>query len=136
MSGWVCSWKNAQEMFLAVPWVWLWPLSDSTMSFYVYIRQKDDKQFCDITWSNQETFNFFGRIYGYVRFNNSIFVIGFKNMHEISYYIGYFIHFSLNLSLKLSFLTKPTFPKFVILSVSLIFRQKLLRFTTGFTGFE
>ena len=58
MSGWVCSWKNAQGMFLAVPWVWLWPLSDSTMSFYVYIRQKDDKQLCDITWSNQETFNF------------------------------------------------------------------------------
>ena len=106
------------------------------MSFCVYIRQKDDKQFCDITWSNQETFNFFGRIYGYFRFNNSIFVTGFKNMQEILYYIGYFIHFSLDMSLKLSFLAKPIFPKFVIPSVSLIFRHKLLRFTTGFTGFE
>ena len=30
--------------------------------------------------SNQETFNFFGQIYGNVRFNFSIVVIGFKYM--------------------------------------------------------
>ena len=33
--------------------------------------------------SNQETFNFFGRIYGNVRFNFSISVIGFQYMHWI-----------------------------------------------------
>ena len=30
--------------------------------------------------SNQENFNFFGRVYGHVRFNFSISVIGFKYM--------------------------------------------------------
>ena len=49
MSGWVRSRKNAQEMFLVVPWVWLWSLSDSTMDFYVNIRQNDENQFRDIT---------------------------------------------------------------------------------------
>ena len=55
MSRLVCPWKNAQGMFLAVPWAWLWPLSDSTMAFYVYIRQKDDDQFRDITYTRSIT---------------------------------------------------------------------------------
>ena len=36
-------------------WVWLWPLSDSTMDFYIYIGQKDDSQFCDITYTSSIT---------------------------------------------------------------------------------
>ena len=62
--------------------------------------------------SNQETFNFFGRIYRHGRFNFSVSVIDFKYMQGILQCFGYFIRFSLNLSLKLSFLAKYTFPKF------------------------
>ena len=51
--------------------------------------------------SNQENFNFFGRMYGQVRFDISISLIGFKYVQRISLCIGYFIHFKLNLSLKL-----------------------------------
>ena len=50
MRGWVCYWENAQGTFLVVPWIWFWPLSDSTMAFYVYIDQKDDNQLRDITY--------------------------------------------------------------------------------------
>ena len=66
----------------------------------------------NIVKSLWQSFNIFGRIYGYVRFNFSISVTGFKYMQKILQRIGYFIRFSLSLSLKLSFLTKPIFPKF------------------------
>ena len=55
MSGWVCSWKKGKGMFLVVPWVWLWRLSDSTLAFCFYIRQKDDNQFHDITYTRSIT---------------------------------------------------------------------------------
>ena len=38
MSGWVCSWKNAQGMFFAVPWVRLRSQSDSTMALFIFVK--------------------------------------------------------------------------------------------------
>ena len=38
-----------------LPWVWFWPLSDSTMAFFVYICQKDDNQFRDTTYTQSIT---------------------------------------------------------------------------------
>ena len=62
--------------------------------------------------SNQENFNFFGRIYGHAMFNFLISVIIFKYMQGYCNALDVLYVFSLNLSLKLSFLTKSTFPKF------------------------
>ena len=139
-SGWVCSWKNAQEMFFAVPWVrlrfksdypqWLCLYSSKwwqSISWYnlqkelngikdflvkkqfllYWIRHRyqaktcvehiqQDKslinptnssinllyflhvrvicfQYCKkrMRKSNQENFNFFGRIYGHVMFSDN-----------------------------------------------------------------
>ena len=52
--GWVWS-KNKKSKRELLPWLWLWPLSDSTMAFYVYIRQKDDNQFRGITYTRSIT---------------------------------------------------------------------------------
>ena len=45
----------------------------------------------------------FGRTYGYVRFDFSISVIGFKYVQGILLCLGYFARFLLNLLLKLRF---------------------------------
>ena len=46
MSGWACSWKNAQGIFFVVPWLWLRSLSDSTMDFY------SSKRWESVLWYN------------------------------------------------------------------------------------
>ena len=46
MSGWVCSWKNTQGMFLVVPWVWLWLFHNGSLCLY------SSKRWQSVSWYN------------------------------------------------------------------------------------